>query len=103
MRRNGHATRKAVATAWHAAVMTDSSELSIRPGHPSDFGVADPELPIEKIEPARLLANAARERLSAAGLSDPQIDDWAEAFFAVHPEGGTDELIAWIQAAQTSS
>ena len=80
--------------------MTDASQFSIQPGSPSDFGVADPELPIEKVEPARLLANAARERLQAAGLSDPHIDEWAEAFFATQAEGDTNELIAWIQTAQ---
>ena len=81
--------------------MTD--ELSIKPGGPADFGVPQPELPVEKIEPSRLLANEVRERLRATGLTDTQIDDWADAFFVDHDEGGGSELMAWIGERQSPS
>jgi hypothetical protein len=80
--------------------MTDTPETALRPGSPAEFGVTMPELPTEKVEPARLLANDARPRLRRAGLTDEHIDDWADAFFADHPEGGNDELIAWIADQQ---
>ena len=80
--------------------MTDAGELSIKPGAPADFGVAQPELPIEKVESSRLLANEVRDQLRANGLTDTQIDDWADAFFIDHDEGGGHELIAWIAEQQ---
>ncbi len=81
--------------------MTDGGELAIRPGSPADFGVAQPELPIEKVEPSRLLANEVRGTLRASGLDDTQIDDWADAFFANHAEGDGPELVAWVRAMQS--
>jgi hypothetical protein len=81
------------------ARMTD--ELAIKPGGPTDSGVPQPELPIEKIEPSRLLANEVRDRLRGAGLDDTQIDDWADAFFATHDEGGGTELLAWVAEVQS--
>jgi hypothetical protein len=80
--------------------MTDAGELAIRPGSPTDFGVTQPELPIEKVEPSRLLANEVRATLRSSGLDDTQIDDWADAFFVDHEEGGGHELLAWIAAQQ---
>ena len=80
------------------ARMTD--ELAIKPGGPADYGVPQPELPIEKIEPSRLLANEVRDQLHSSGLDDTQIDDWADAFFAHNQEGGRTDLLAWIQARQ---
>ena len=80
--------------------MTDAGELSIKPGSPADFGVAEPDLPIEKIEPSRLLANEVRDRLRASGMNDTHIDDWADAFFVGHQEGGGHELVAWIAEQQ---
>ncbi len=67
---------------------------------PMRFGVAQPELPIEKVEPSRLLANEVRGTLRASGLDDTQIDDWADAFFSNHAEGGGGELLAWITEQQ---
>jgi hypothetical protein len=88
---------------WHASGMADNPELAIQPGAPGDFGVAEPELTTEQIEPSRLLANEVRDRLQGAGLSNDQINDWADAFFATHDEGGGAEFLAWIQAQQTST
>jgi hypothetical protein len=83
--------------------MTDNAELGVRPGSPADFGVPQPELATEQIEPSRLLANEVRDRLHGAGLSDQQINDWADAFFATHDEGGGTEFLAWIQVQQAPS
>jgi hypothetical protein len=82
--------------------MTDNAELGIQPGSPADFGVPEPALTTEQIEPSRLLANEVRDRLQGAGLSNEQINDWADAFFATHDEGGGTEFIAWIQVQQAT-
>lgn len=82
--------------------MTDGAQRSIRPGSPRDFGVPEPDLPIEKVEPSRLLANEVRDELRSAGLSDAQIGDWADAFFADREDGDGAELLAWIASQQAA-
>lgn len=82
--------------------MTENSELGVQPGSPADFGVSQPELATEQVEPSRLLANEVRDRLQGAGLSNEQINDWADAFFATHDEGGGTEFIAWIVERQAA-
>jgi hypothetical protein len=78
----------------------------ITPETPEAEGLAEPELRIEEIEGARLLANEARGRLRGDGFTDDEIDAWALTFYT-RPEGGrdegsTDDLVTFIQAEQAS-
>jgi hypothetical protein len=82
--------------------MTDAAN-PLMPGSPADFGVSEPELRIEQVEPARELGNDAREHLREAGFSDTQIDDWADAFIARTGEGSVGELVAWIGDQQNAA
>ena len=70
--------------------MTD--ELAIKPGGPAEYGVPQPELPIEKIEPSRLLANEVRDQLHASGLDDTQID-------LAHTRPLGERVVATLQAS----
>jgi len=67
---------------------------------PGDAGVSVPRLPIEKVEPERMLENEVRARLERDGFSDEQILHWIEAYFADHDEGEPDQVVAWIRAQE---
>lgn len=71
------------------------------PERPRAAGVPE-EIPDDTsaIEGARILANEARPRLRADGLTDTQIDEWADAFIAEVGAGEVDDLIAWIAARE---
>jgi hypothetical protein len=73
---------------------------------PEDEGLVEPELAINEIEGARLLANAARTRLHDDGFNDTQIDAWARTFYTAVlggiDEGDVDGLVAFIRAEEAS-
>jgi hypothetical protein len=67
------------------------------PERPRDAGVPEEEPRLVEVEPARLLANDARDRLQADGFDDTEIDAWAKTFVAdVSQSGDLDEFVAWI-------
>jgi hypothetical protein len=89
----------------------DSDPGADEPGHeglqaesPAEAGVDVPPVPIEKVEPERLVENEVRARLERDGFSDDQILRWVEAYFADHDEGDADDVVAWIrdQESRTS-
>jgi hypothetical protein len=67
---------------------------------PDEAGVEVPPVPIEKVEPERMLENEVRARLERDGLTDDQILRWLEAYFAEHDEGEPDDVVAWIRAQE---
>lgn len=73
----------------------------ITPTSPEDEGIESSTPDLAQIEAARLLANSSRDRLRAAGLSDDQIEEWADTF--IDEEGGTadiDLFVEWIERRQ---
>ena len=78
----------------------DSAPDDVVPESPRDAGVPVPTARIEDVEPERLLENEARDRLRADGFTDDQILRWAEAYYAEHTEGDTDDLVNWIRAQE---
>ncbi len=58
----------------------------VEPEFPDEAGVGVPAVPIEKVEPERMLEN-----------DDDQILRWVEAYFAEHDEGEPDDVVAWIR------
>ena len=69
----------------------------VTPAEPRDVGVPERQLGTEQVEPARLLANDARDRLTAAGFSDEEVMGWARAYVAEVGEATTVEgLVAFI-------
>ncbi len=71
------------------------------PESPSDAGVPEEE-PAElgQQEAVNLLANDARERLSADGFTNAQILKWAETFITEKSSGDADEFVEWITAQE---
>ncbi len=69
----------------------------LTPERPRDAGVPE-EVPKElsAIEGARTLANESRERLTADGFTNDQIDQWALTFITEVDAGSVDDFIAWI-------
>src|ERR1700682_4468659 len=67
---------------------------------PEQAGVRVPPVPIEKVEPERMLENEVRARLERDGLTDEQILRWIEASFAEHADGEPDDVVAWIRAQE---
>jgi hypothetical protein len=79
---------------------TRRSDDDLTPESPDEAGVPVPPVPIEKVEPERMLENEVRARLEDDGFTDEQILRWVEAYFAEHPEGEPDEVVAWIRAEE---
>ena len=69
----------------------------LEPEYPDEAGVETPSVPIERVEPERMLENEVRARLESDGFSDDQILRWVEAFFASHDEGEAEDVVAWIR------
>ena len=69
----------------------------LTPERPRDAGVPE-ETPeqLSAIEGARTLANESRERLTADGFTNDQIDQWAKTFITEDDAGSVDDFIAWI-------
>ncbi len=74
----------------------------VQPDLPEQEGLAEPELPQVDVEGARLLANEARDRLHADGLTDDQIDAWVRVYFEQGHEGTVEGLVAFIAAEQAA-
>ena len=76
----------------------------VSPEMPEDEGLVEPELAITEIEGARLLANAARQRLHGDGFNDTEIDAWARTYYTSASdgvdEGDVDDLVAFINDEQ---
>jgi hypothetical protein len=83
-----------------AAPDRNQRDDDLTPESPDEAGVAVPPVPIEKVEPERLLENEVRTRLERDGFTDEQILRWVEAYFAEHAEGEPDEVVAWIRAEE---
>lgn len=66
------------------------------PSQPEEVGLDREDPSLMQLEPARLLANDARELLRARGFTDQQINTWAETFIAEHGDGSVDDLLHWI-------
>lgn len=69
----------------------------LEPALPEEEGVEDETPELAQIEPARKLANDARDRLEAEGFTEKQIRHWAETYVA--QEGGSadvEDFIDWI-------
>jgi hypothetical protein len=81
-----------------------SSRDDITPEGPEAEGLVRPELTIEEVEGAHLLANEARGRLRADGFDDSEIDAWAITYYTLdaggRDEGAADDLVAFIVAEQ---
>ena len=73
----------------------------LEPEYPDEAGVDVPSVPIERVEPERMLENEVRARLESDGFSDDQILRWVEAYFASHDEGEADDVVAWIRQQET--
>ena len=73
----------------------------LEPEYPDEAGVDVPRVPIERVEPERMLENEVRARLESDGFSDDQILRWVEAYFASHDEGEADDVVAWIRQQET--
>lgn len=75
----------------------------LTPESPDEAGVDVPAVPIEKVEPERLVENEVRARLEGEGFTDDQILRWVEAYFADHDEGEPDDVIAWIRDRESGA
>jgi hypothetical protein len=68
------------------------------PERPRDAGVAETEPEaLSALEGARLLANEAREELTARGFGGEQIRKWADAYIERFGAGDVEQFIAWIE------
>ena len=73
-----------------------------RPAWPDEFGFdKEPIESTEQVEPANMLANAARKRLLSLGFNDTQVVEWAILYVDEHgDDAAPDEFLAWIKATQ---
>ncbi|WP_370324651.1 hypothetical protein [Euzebya sp.] len=72
------------------------------PEHPAEEGVATPYPDETRQEGAHLLANQARDRLTAEGFTDAQIFEWAVAFSDAEGGGTVEEFVRWIEAQEST-
>jgi hypothetical protein len=71
-----------------------------RPSEPEDVGVEERDTAPMELEPAKLLANEARDRLRDRGFDDEAIDEWAKAYVDRFGSGDTDTFIEWVAEEQ---
>ena len=81
----------------------DAGDEGLEPESPDEAGVDVAPLPIEKVEPERMVENEVRARLEADGFTDDQILRWVEAYFAEHAEGEPDDVVAWIREQEAGT
>ena len=70
------------------------SELT--PEEPHEAGVPEKVADQSHEEGARILADEARDQLTARGFTDEQIREWAETYIADEGSGSVGGLIDWI-------
>ena len=70
------------------------SELT--PEEPHEAGVPEKVADQSHEEGARILADEARDQLTARGFTDEQIREWAETYIADEGSGSVEGLIDWI-------
>lgn len=68
----------------------------LTPEEPHEAGVPERVADSSHEEGARILADEAREKLSARGFTDEQIREWAETYIAQEGSGDVDAFVAWI-------
>ncbi|MBV8296891.1 MAG: hypothetical protein JO085_08650 [Acidimicrobiia bacterium] len=68
----------------------------LTPEEPHDAGVPEKLADQAHEEGARILADEAREQLTARGFTDQEIREWAETYIAEEGSGSVDGLIEWI-------
>ncbi len=73
-----------------------------RPEHPRDAGIVEEVPELAQIEGAHLLANAAREFLTACGFSEQQILEWADTYIARVGSGDVESFVEWICEQQAA-
>ena len=81
----------------------EATDDGLEPEFPDEAGVDVAPVPIERVEPERMVENEVRARLEADGFSDDQILRWVEAYFDEHSEGGPDDIVAWIRAREAGT
>jgi hypothetical protein len=72
----------------------------LRPTRPDEENVREQDPPPMQVEPARLLANDARDRLTAEGFDDDEIERWATTYIARFGQGSVEDFVAWIAEQQ---
>ncbi len=77
------------------------SDEGLEPEFPDEAGVDVTPVPIERVEPERIVENEVRARLEADGFNDEQILRWVEAYFDEHREGEPDDIVAWIREQES--
>ena len=68
----------------------------LTPEEPHEAGVPEKVADQSHEEGARILADAARDQLTARGFTDEQIREWAETYIAEEGSGSVEGLIDWI-------
>jgi len=68
----------------------------LTPEEPHEAGVPEKVADQSHEEGARILADEARDQLTARGFTDEQIREWAETYIATEGSGSVEGLIAWI-------
>jgi hypothetical protein len=79
----------------------EDADEGLTPEFPDEAGVDVDAVPIERVEPERMVENEVRARLEADGFTDEQILRWVEAFFDEHTEGEPDDIVAWIRERES--
>jgi len=68
----------------------------LTPEEPHEAGVPEKVADQSHEEGARILADEARDQLTARGFTDEQIREWAETYIADEGSGSVEGLIDWI-------
>jgi hypothetical protein len=68
----------------------------LTPEEPHEAGVPEKVADQSHEEGARILADEARDRLTARGFTDEQIREWAETYIAEEGSGSVEGLLDWI-------
>ena len=68
----------------------------LTPEEPHEAGVPEKVADQSHEEGARILADEARDQLTARGFTDEQIREWAETYVAEEGSGSVEGLIDWI-------
>jgi hypothetical protein len=77
--------------------------MQLEPEHPHDAGVEEQIPDLSYIEGAELLANETRQRLTAQGFTDDEIDEWAMAYIAEKRSGDAGSFLAWMAEKESGT